>query len=55
MWFCNRIDYINYVRMQIICREQKILEDRAELESYKRSIVVYKVYQTVKENTSNGY
>ena len=38
--------------MQIICCEQKILEGRAELESYKRSIVIYKVYQTAKENTS---
>ena len=37
--------------MQIICEKQKVLEGRAELESYKRGIVIYKVYQTVKENT----
>ena len=28
------------------------MEGRAELESYKRSRVIYKVYQIAKENTS---
>ena len=55
MWFCDWLDSIEYIKVQIFCEKQKILEDRAKLESYKRSIVIYKIQQKSKENTSNKH